>query len=136
VTDTLELALRVALSLGVVLALLWFLARRLGAGKGATRRLPITVLGRQTLGRRSGITVVDVAGRTLVLGVSDTEVRLLTELEPGPLTLLDENDDEDADGEPVTSAPESRPASPLSGSVLAPATWRTSWEVLRNRVAR
>ncbi len=133
-TDTLELALRVALSLGVVLALLWFLARRLGAGKTTTRRLPITVLGRQSIGRRSGITVVDVAGRTLVLGVSDSEVRLLTELEPGPLTLLDEGDD--GDGEPVTSAPESRPASPLSGSVLAPATWRTSWDILRKRVAR
>jgi len=134
VTDTIELALRVALSLGVVLALLWFLARRLGAGKATARRLPITVLGRQSIGRRSGITVVDVAGRTLVLGVSDSEVRLLTELEPGPLTLLDEDDD--GAGEPVTTAPESRPASPLSGSVLAPATWRTSWEILRKRVAR
>ncbi|QDB78180.1 flagellar biosynthetic protein FliO [Georgenia sp. 311] len=123
-TDTLGLALRVALSLGVVLALLWFLARRVGAGAGTPRRLPITVLGRQTLGRRSGITVVDVAGRTLVLGVSDSEVRLLTELEPGPLTLL-----EDGDG----GTPQSRPAAPLSGSVLAPGTWRTTWETLRTR---
>jgi len=125
VTDTLELALRVALSLGVVLALLWFLARRVGAGAGTPRRLPITVLGRQTLGRRSGITVVDVAGRTLVLGVSDSEVRLLTELEPGPLTLL-----EDGDGGTLTP---SRPAAPLSGSVLAPGTWRTTWQTLRTR---
>jgi len=129
VTDTLELALRVALSLGVVLALLWFLARRVGAGRGTVRRLPITVLGRQTLGRRSGITVVDVAGRTLVLGVSDTEVRLLTELEPGPLTLLD--DEGAGDDGTVTTAPESRPASPLSGSVLAPGTWRATWQTLR-----
>ena len=134
-SDTLVLALRVALSLAVVLALLWFLARRLGAGKGGGRRLPITVLGRQGLGRRSGITVVDVAGRTLVLGVSDSEVRLLTELESRPFELL-EDDAADDLGSTVTSAPESRPASPIAGSVLSPSTWRTSWAVLRDRVGR
>ncbi|WP_413451425.1 flagellar biosynthetic protein FliO [Georgenia phoenicis] len=133
-SDTLELALRVALSLGLVLALLWFLARRLGAGNGTTRRLPITVLGRQGLGRRTGITVVDVAGRTLVLGVSDTEVRLLTELESAPFVLPEEGE-VTAEPESVVPAPVP-PASPLGGSVLSPTTWRTSWEVLRNRVRR
>lgn len=132
-SDTLELALRVTVSLGLVLALLWFLARRLGAGGGAVRRLPITVLGRQSLGRRSGITVVDVAGRTLVLGVSDTEVRLLTELESAPFTLPDE---EPQGPESTVSAPISAPPSALGGSVLSPATWRSSWLVLRGRVSR
>ncbi|WP_454085670.1 FliO/MopB family protein [Georgenia sp. Marseille-Q6866] len=132
-SDTLELALRVTVSLGLVLALLWFLARRLGAGGGAVRRLPITVLGRQNLGRRSGITVVDVAGRTLVLGVSDTEVRLLTELESAPFVLEDESPQGPESSVP---APMSTQPSALGGSVLSPDTWRSSWQALRSRVRR
>lgn len=132
-SDTLILALRVAVSLFVVLALLWYLARRLGAGRATTRRLPITVLGRQSLGRRSGVTVVDVAGRTLVLGVSDTEVRLLTELEPGPVQLLD--DAVDGAGDPAEPGAPAGTPSPLRGSVLAPDTWRASWQALRERSA-
>lgn len=130
-SDTLVLALRVAVSLFIVLALLWYLSRRLGAGRAAGRRLPITVLGRQSLGRRSGVTVVDVAGRTLVLGVSDTEVRLLTELEPGPVQLLD--DVAAGATDPAETGPPPKGSSPLRGSVLAPETWRASWQALRNR---
>ena len=134
-SETLLLALRVGVSLLLVLALLWFLSRRLGAGRAASRRLPITVLGRQNLGRRSGVAVVDVAGRTLVLGVSDTEVRLITELPSGPFTLVDDGDDDGDTGALAPYAP-SPQASPLAGSVLSPATWRASLAVLRERVAR
>ncbi|MPV39005.1 hypothetical protein GB881_18545, partial [Georgenia subflava] len=81
VVDTLLVGLRVVLSLAIVLAVLWFCARQLGGRGQATRRVPITVLGRQSLGRHSGISVVEVAGRTLVIGVSDAGVRLLTEVD-------------------------------------------------------
>ncbi|MHB1065101.1 MAG: FliO/MopB family protein [Georgenia sp.] len=83
--DTLLLGLRVALSLAVVLAVLWFVARQLNGRTAATRRVPITVLGRQNLSRRAGMAVVEVGGRTLVVGVTDTGVRLLTELDDGDL---------------------------------------------------
>ncbi|TRW45640.1 FliO/MopB family protein [Georgenia yuyongxinii] len=78
--DSVLLGLRVALSLALVLVILWFIARKVNQGGAATRRVPITVLGRQSLGRRSGLAVVEVAGRTLVVGVSETGVQLLTEL--------------------------------------------------------
>jgi flagellar biogenesis protein FliO len=83
VLDSVLLGLRVALSLALVLVILWFIARRVNQGGAATRRVPITVLGRQSLGRRSGLAVVEVAGRTLVVGVSETGVQLLTELDDG-----------------------------------------------------
>lgn len=92
--DSVLLGLRVALSLALVLVILWVIARKVNAGTSASRRVPVTVLGRQSLGRRSGVAVVEVAGRTLLLGVSDDGVRLLTELDdagraleagPGPL---------------------------------------------------
>ncbi|KAE8763393.1 FliO/MopB family protein [Georgenia thermotolerans] len=79
--DSVLLGLRVALSLALVLVILWVIARKVNAGTSATRRVPVTVLGRQSLGRRSGVAVVEVAGRTLLLGVSDDGVRLLTELD-------------------------------------------------------
>ncbi|MFD1505496.1 FliO/MopB family protein [Georgenia yuyongxinii] len=79
--DSVLLGLRVALSLALVLVILWFIARKVNQGGAATRRVPITVLGRQSLGRRSGLAVVEVAGRTLVVGVSETGVQLLTELD-------------------------------------------------------
>ncbi|GAA1647975.1 FliO/MopB family protein [Georgenia ruanii] len=79
--DSVLLGLRVALSLALVLVILWVIARKVNAGTSASRRVPVTVLGRQSLGRRSGVAVVEVAGRTLLLGVSDDGVRLLTELD-------------------------------------------------------
>lgn len=79
-SETLLLALRVALSLAAVLGLLWFLARRLGGVPGSRRQRPITVLARHSLSRRSGLAVVEIEGRRLLLGVSDSGVSLVTEL--------------------------------------------------------
>ncbi len=83
--DTALLGLRVALSLACVLGLIWFAGRRL-QGSGTVRKqrtVPLTVLGRQSLGKGAGIVLVEVAGRVLLLGVADQGVRLLTEVTPG-----------------------------------------------------
>ncbi len=82
--DTALLGLRVALSLACVLGLIWFAGRRL-QGSAAVRKqrsVPMTVLGRQSLGKGAGIALVEVAGRVLLLGVGDQGVRLLTEVVP------------------------------------------------------
>ncbi|WP_182048043.1 FliO/MopB family protein [Curtobacterium sp. ME26] len=82
--DTLWMALRVAVSLGVVLALMWVLHRRatkggLGAAaKGRGRRsAAVEVVGRQGIGGKASVVVVDVEGERLVLGVSEQSVSLL-----------------------------------------------------------
>jgi flagellar protein FliO/FliZ len=82
-TSALVLGLRVLLSLACVLGLIWFAHRRL-AGTAAVRRqraATMTVVGRQTLGGKNGLALVDVAGRRLLLGVGEQGVTLLTELE-------------------------------------------------------
>ena len=100
--DTLVIALRVALSLGVVLALMWVLHRRMakgqfGAGKARGRRsASVEVVARQGIGGKASVVVVDVEGERLVLGVSEHGVALLTSgqapapeltIVPGPVQL-------------------------------------------------
>ena len=76
--DTLLVALRVALSLAAVVGLLWVLQRRMQKG---TRRGPkaslVSVVGRQGLGQKASVVVVDVEGRRFVLGVTEQSVTVL-----------------------------------------------------------
>ncbi|MBF4606918.1 FliO/MopB family protein [Curtobacterium sp. VKM Ac-1393] len=80
--DTVLITLRVALSLGVVLALMWVLhraSRKRFVGKTSGRRAAtVEVVGRQNLGGKASVVVVDVEGERLVLGVSEQGVSLLT----------------------------------------------------------
>lgn len=81
--DTAVLGLRVALSLAVVLGLIWYLGRRV-SGTAVVRKqkaMPLTVIGRQSLGKGAGIALVEVAGRVLLLGIGEQGVRVLTEIE-------------------------------------------------------
>jgi flagellar protein FliO/FliZ len=77
------LLLRVMLSLACVLGLIWFAGRKLSGTAGVRRQrsVPLTVLGRQSLGKGAGIALVEVAGRVLLLGVGEQGVRVLTEIE-------------------------------------------------------
>ena len=106
--DTAGLLLRVALSLGAVLGLVWLLARgarRTGAGRFAPASR-FTVVGRQSLGRSAGVAVVRVGDRALVLGVTEQSVRLLAETDLS--AVLEE-----------PSAPEHRTQLDLSGAGAA-----------------
>lgn len=83
-TSALVLGLRVVLALAVVLGLLWWLARRTGSSRARAKVTTVSVVGRQSLGRRNGVAVVEVEGRRLLLGVTDQAVSLLTELATPP----------------------------------------------------
>lgn len=76
--DTVIVALRVLLSLGVVFGLLWYLQRRLV--KGGRAKLAanlVTVVGRANVGQKASVVVVDVDGQRLVLGVTEHAVSVL-----------------------------------------------------------
>ena len=98
-----ELALRVVVSLGVVLGLFWAVARTGARRSGGRDRALVRVRSRQALSRGSSLAVVEVGSRVLVVGVSDSGVRLLTELEPDDVdttaTPVDRDDDEDGEVE-------------------------------------
>lgn len=77
-----ELAVRMVVSLALVLGLL-LLCARLGARRFTGRTgSPLQVLHRQSLSRSSGVAVVSVGGRVLLLGTTDQQVQMLTELDP------------------------------------------------------
>ena len=138
----LELVLRLAVSLGVVLGLFWLVARTSARKLGGKRGL-VRVHGRQSLSRTASLAVVEVGSRVLVVGVSEGGVRLLTELDPDEVAAPEA--EEAAAGDPAASprrtpgrraagrraarpAPRAaaRPAA-LGGSLLSAQTWSQAW---------
>ena len=135
----LELAVRVGVSLCVVLGLLWATARigsrRLGGGS----RSLVRVRGRQALSRTSSLAVVEVGSRVLVVGVSDGGVRLLTELDPEELEVA-ETEAPVADvapgarrRTPVPAADLAASGTALSGSLLSAQTWKQAFAAATSR---
>lgn len=179
--DTAVLAVRTILSLAVVLGLIWYAGRRLndstsgrggdgmlagwvrkaggvvgqspaGRRRGVERPAPVVaVVGRQAVGPKASVAVVDVGGQRLVLGVSEAGVALLTIMEvpaaeaspvaehaasaerPAPVSLIKSTRDSaptQPDFDDVFAAATAAPRS-LSGSILSPATWRQARSALR-----
>jgi flagellar protein FliO/FliZ len=144
--ETVVVGLRVALSLGVVLALLWFLHRRIT--RGSKQRGPaaaITVLGKQAVGQKASVVVVDADGMRFVLGVTENNVTVLHSAE------APEAESAAAFAEVLTAVPSAtvtglKPAvaastakdlesalvkpGALNGSILSPATWRQAASAL------
>ena len=148
----LELTVRLIVSLSIVVGLLILLAR-VGARKfrGQPGAL-VRVVHRQPLTRTSAVAVVTVGSRVLVLGTTEHQVSILTELEPEELELSDTAADAmtttgkigddlptldtlgaagSATGRtlrPLLADP-LEPRGALSGSVLSPQTWRQAFHV-------
>jgi flagellar protein FliO/FliZ len=87
-----ELTIRLVASLAVVVGLMLLLARFVGKRYGARAGAPVQVLHRQPLSRGSGVAVVAVGSRVLVIGTTDHQVSLLAELDPDELDVLDDVD--------------------------------------------
>ena len=83
-----ELVVRLVFSLAVIIGMLLMLARfsakRFRGGSGSLVR----VVHRQPLSRTSALAVVTVGSRVLVLGTTEHQVQLLTELDPEEVDLL------------------------------------------------
>ena len=136
----LELTIRLVVSLAIVVGLLLLLARfgarRFRGQAGALVR----VVHRQPLSRTSAVAVVTVGSRVLVLGTTEQQVSILTELEPEELEI-----DLPEVGVLEPATPEVRPVrqpleatdlvdaieprDPLAGSVLSAQTWRQAFQV-------
>ncbi len=76
---------RMLLALGVVLGVMWAIARVARRPLAGKSDKAMTVLARQQLGRNTSVAVLKLADRALVIGVSEQGVRLLTETELAPL---------------------------------------------------
>lgn len=126
----LELTVRLLVSLSFVIGLLLLLARFSGRRFRGGRDPMVRVLHRHHLSRGSTVSVVAVGSRLLVLGATEHQVSVLTELDPEDLatadaevlSLADSPAERPAASEPAATV--ARPGGVLAGSVLSPATWR------------
>jgi flagellar protein FliO/FliZ len=104
--DMLGLVVRLVFSLAIVLGLLLLIARFAGRRFQGRAGTPVQVLHRQPITRGSSVAVVIVGTRILVLGATDQQVTLLTELEPDEIEL------------------EAPALADDGGSLLSPQTWK------------
>lgn len=144
------LGLRVLVSLGVVLALLWWLSRRVAARTGGTGdTAPVRVLSRQAISPKASVVVVEAEGQRFMLGVTEASVSVLNAT---PMDAADADGPKAGDGgfaaslaaaggtaEALPSRRDLRRTEPgegtsmLAGSILSPQTWRQSAAALRGR---
>jgi flagellar protein FliO/FliZ len=121
--ETAIVALRVALSLGVVFGLLWFLHRRIT--RGSKQRGPaasITVLGKQAVGQKASVVVVDADGKRFILGVTEHTITVLHGQDSPATAFADVLESSAApEGAAVDGATEHAPRTlPVAASTAAP----------------
>jgi flagellar protein FliO/FliZ len=138
--DTLFTALRVAVSLALIIGLIWFVQRRSAKWSRKRAKRPITVLGRQSLGGKSRVVIVEADGTHFVLGVTDSSVVVLKsrELDTFADVLAAEELNEPLGlVEPSEAAPAMGPASApvpaptFAQAITSPDTWRRAAQSLR-----
>lgn len=125
--ETLFLVLRVAVSLGVVLAVIWFAHRRITASRARTRTASlVTVVARQSLAPKASMVVVDADGRRLMLGVTEHGVSVLSD-RPAP-EAVPVFDDVLAAASVAETTPAFTPATHglRRGSIRSAETWKRS----------
>jgi len=126
--STLGLFMRLILSLGVVIGLMWAAATLLrkkgimpnaGAKRRQVRGAQVELLARKPLGRNASIAVVRVGDRSMIVGITDHHV-----------TKLDDAEVEEIDLDEGTNWTVSRgPAGPTTA-------WKAMLEQMRNRTIR
>jgi flagellar protein FliO/FliZ len=131
--DTLGMMLRLFMSLGVVMALMYGLThvlRRKGVGglappksKRSIEGADVEVLARKPLGRNASIAIVRAGPKAMVLGITENTVTMLTEADVRVIDLE----------EPEVQRTALPRAAALSG---ANPPWKTMLEGLRDRTVR
>ena len=141
----LELVVRLVVSLTVVVGLMLLLAKLSMRRFKSRGDALVRVVHRQALSRSSSISVVSVGSRVLVIGTTEQQVNLLTELDP------EELEDADVTVLPAASPPEQRAVAggkhalatrssyaaqgALTGSLLSAQTWRQAFAAATRRQA-
>lgn len=143
------------MSLAAVLGVLWLLQRRLSRAP-ARRREPaeaIRIIGRQSLGAKARLVVVEIDGARYVLGITDHGVSVVDRLggagtasaaDVGRGTVTDREEGGAAPSDRILTLvpmPDAAPSvprlrerhrrDPLKGSILSAETWRQSADALR-----
>ena len=120
--DTFLVAVRVVVSLAVVLGLLWYLQRRIGrTGRAQKITNPISIVGKRAVGQKAAVVVVDLDGQRFLLGVTDRAVTVLHTAErPLPSEAEFARSMTEAMASPAASTPASAPAPTLVPTLVGP----------------
>ena len=146
------LALRVVLSLAVVLGLLWIVQRRLGRkSRGNNTGDLVTVVTRRGISQKASVVVVDVEGMRYLLGVTEQSVNVLGTSEV-PVAVAETPDRAGAAAEfaksmsaasidrsdlaVITGRRPSLTPGTLGGSILSPLVWKQAATALRQGLSR
>jgi flagellar protein FliO/FliZ len=131
--DTLFTALRVAVSLAVVVGLLWFVQRK--SVRWARKKTPekIFVIGKQSLGSKAHVVIVEADGTRFTLGVTERGVSVLKSRDA--VTFADELAAADDEGSekvvPFRLALGPVNAGGFMESITSPETWKKAAQTLR-----
>ncbi len=140
---------RGVLALAAVLFVLWLLTRAVGRRQKRTGHV-VDVVGRTQLSRHASIAVVRIGERDVVVGITDSGVNLLGDVDGLRTPRLVGGDVPPVGAVPVELSPrlqraaagdaparhEAGSSGPLAGSALSPATWKQSVEALRTLTVR
>lgn len=89
--DTVFTVLRVVVSLGVVVGVLWFVQRRIGrTGNRRAAKAALSVVGRTSVGPKASVAVVEMDGKRFLLGVTEHGVSVLHTAEAPTAAFADE----------------------------------------------
>lgn len=131
--DTAESVARGIGGLSVVLGLIWIAVRLLRARVGGAGPSQLRVVQRVALGKRSGVALVRVADRCILVGVGDASITFLAEVASQPEIGHDRTGPALGLGRTVaTSPPTAAPSRPSSAVPLQ----RSSPRGLRGVLAR
>jgi len=137
---TVGLAVQVVLSLGLVLGLMWLLARGLRGKVNARGAGVLELVARVPVTRGSSVAVVRVADQVLVLGITETQVNVLTVVDSaemeGEIKLSDVEPDPKRVGRLGLIRTRPSGGGLLTGSILSPDSWRQTVAMLRERSVR
>lgn len=130
--DTLFLALRVVLSLAAVLGVIWYAQRKISKGTRTRQGKTITVIGRQGVGAKASVAVIDVDGKRFLLGVTEHSVNILhtSDTPEAPAEAFSRVLTEEG-GDVAIEAVTPASSSPLAGSILSADTWRRAFASLK-----
>ena len=94
--DIVKMVLALTCILGLVFGVVYLLKRFLpGAQRAASERVDMYVISQLPLGSRQRVAVVRVQDRTLVLGISEASINILTELTPKRAAGQDQKEADD-----------------------------------------
>lgn len=143
---TMGVAIRMVISLAVVLCLLFVVARFARRGRPRAGGPNMTVISRVTVGSKASVAVVQLGERALVVGVTEQSVTLLSETPVSDLVAVEPDvpatdlgrDDVVVRRVVIDSTPTRRESKQgkLAGSALSPDTWRRTVESVRDLTVR